>query len=194
MVNSCMCARLRAHEELYCKEQAMVNRRSVMGLAARRTIALGLAPLGLAAMAAEPGAPLPPLGSTLAAPSLTLLDGSVWGPEQSRGKVLVLYWWASWCPFCAEQSPHIDALWRAHRSQGLELLALSIDKQPAAASAHLKAKGYGFPAAMATQVAAVWPKPRGLPVVVVRGRDGKVVYAESGSLFPEDVQGLKKFL
>jgi len=187
-------ARLRAHEELYCKEQAMVNRRSVMGLAARRTIALGLAPLGLAAMAAEPGAPLPPLGSTLAAPSLTLLDGSVWGPEQSRGKVLVLYWWASWCPFCAEQSPHIDALWRAHRSQGLELLALSIDKQPAAASAHLKAKGYGFPAAMATQVAAVWPKPRGLPVVVVRGRDGKVVYAESGSLFPEDVQGLKKFL
>jgi thiol-disulfide isomerase/thioredoxin len=187
-------ARLRAHEELYCKEQAMVNRRSVMGLAARRTIALGLAPLGLAAMAAEPGAPLPPLGSTLAAPTLTLLDGSVWGPEQPRGKVLVLYWWASWCPFCAEQSPHIDALWRAHRSQGLELLALSIDKQPAAASAHLKAKGYGFPAAMATQVAAVWPKPRGLPVVVVRGRDGKVVYAESGSLFPEDVQGLKKFL
>jgi len=187
-------ARLRAHEESYCKEQAMVNRRSVMGLAARRTIALGLAPLGLAAMAAEPGAPLPPLGSTLAAPSLTLLDGSVWGPEQSRGKVLVLYWWASWCPFCAEQSPHMDALWRAHRSQGLELLALSIDKQPAAASAHLKAKGYGFPAAMATQVAAVWPKPRGLPVVVVRGRDGKVVYAESGSLFPEDVQGLKNFL
>ena len=187
-------ARLRAHEELYCKEQAMVNRRSVMGLAARRTIALGLAPLGLAAMAAEPGAPLPPLGSTLAAPTLTLLDGSVWGPEQSRGKVLVLYWWASWCPFCAEQSPHIDALWRAHRSQGLELLALSIDKQPAAASAHLKAKGYGFPAAMATQVAAVWPKPRGLPVVVVRGRDGKVVFAESGSLFPEDVQGLKNFL
>jgi thiol-disulfide isomerase/thioredoxin len=187
-------ARLRAHEELYCKEQAMVNRRSVMGLAARRTIALGLAPLGLAAMAAEPGAPLPPLGSTLAAPTLTLLDGSVWGPEQSRGKVLVLYWWASWCPFCAEQSPHMDALWRAHRSQGLELLALSIDKQPAAASAHLKAKGYGFPAAMATQVAAVWPKPRGLPVVVVRGRDGKVVFAESGSLFPEDVQGLKNFL
>ena len=187
-------ARLRAHEELYCKEQAMVNRRSVMGLAARRTIALGLAPLGLAAMAAEPGAPLPPLGSTLAAPTLTLLDGSVWGPEQSRGKVLVLYWWASWCPFCADQSPHMDALWRAHRNEGLVLLGLSIDKQPAAASAHLKAKGYGFPSAMATQAAAVWPKPRGLPVVLVRGRDGKVVFAESGSLFPEDVQGLKNFL
>lgn len=172
----------------------MENRRSLLGFAARQALALGLAPLGTAALAAEPGAPLPALGSTLAVPSLTLLDGSVWGPDQARGKVLVVYWWASWCPFCADQSPHMDALWRAHRSEGLALLGLSIDKQPAAASAHLKAKGYGFPVAMATQAAAVWPKPRGLPVVVVRGRNGKVVFAESGSLFPEDVQGLKNFL
>lgn len=172
----------------------MVSRRSLIASAGRHALALALAPAGLAAWAAEPGAPLPLLGSTLAVPSLTLLDGSAWGPDQARGKVLVVYWWASWCPFCAEQSPHMDALWRMHRSHGLALLALSIDKQPAAASAHLKAKGYGIPAAMATQAAAVWPKPRGLPVVVVRGRDGKVVFAESGSLFPEDVQGLKKFL
>ena len=172
----------------------MVDRRSLIGSAGRHALALALAPVGMAALAAEPGAPLPQLGSTLAVPALTLLDGSAWGPDQAQGKVLVVYWWASWCPFCAEQSPHMDALWRMHRSQGLALMALSIDKQPAAASAHLKAKGYGFPVAMATQAAAVWPKPRGLPVVVVRGRDGKVVYAESGSLFPEDVQGLKKFL
>ena len=172
----------------------MVDRRKMMGAAARHALALALAPSALTALAAEPGAPLPPLGSAMALPRLSLLDGSVWGPEQAEGKVLVVYWWASWCPFCAEQSPHMDALWRAHRAQGLALLALSIDKQPAVASAHLKAKGYGFPAAMAAQAAAVWPKPRGLPVVVVRGRDGKVVFAESGSLFPEDVQGLKKFL
>jgi thiol-disulfide isomerase/thioredoxin len=183
-----------AHEGLYCKEQVMVDRRSLMGTAGRHALALALAPVSLAALAAEPATPLPALGSPLAVPSLTLLDGSPWGPDQAQGKVLVVYWWASWCPFCAEQSPHMDALWRTYRSQGLALMALSIDKQPAAASAHLKAKGYGFPAAMATQAAKVWPKPRGLPVVVVRGRNGNVVFAESGSLFPEDVQGLKKFL
>ena len=172
----------------------MVDRRILISAAGRHALAIALAPVGMAALAAEPGAPLPRLGSSLDVPALTLLDGSAWGPAQAQGKVLVVYWWASWCPFCAEQSPHMDALWRAHRSEGLALLALSIDKQPAAASAHLKAKGYGFAAAMATQAAAVWPTPRGLPVAVVRGRDGKVVYAESGSLFPEDVQGLKKFL
>jgi hypothetical protein len=38
------------------------------------------------------------------------------------------------------------------------------------------------------------PKPKGLPVTVVRGRDGKVVFAEAGELFPEDIEGFARFL
>ena len=58
----------------------------------------------------------------------------------------------------------------------------------------------GSPAGMLTpEVARRLPKPVGLPVVVVLkvsadGRDGKVVFAESGEMFPEDVEGLKKYL
>jgi hypothetical protein len=89
----------------------------------------------------------------------------------------------------------MEALWRAGRSQGLELLGLSIDRLASTASAHLKAKGYSFPAAMVTpEVAKVWPKPRGLPVVVVRGRNGRVVFAEAGEMVPEDVENLKNYL
>lgn len=176
----------------------MLSRRSLIGSAGRQALAvlpgLALLPDWATAQTRKPGAPLPALGSRLALPSLQLLDGSAWGPAQATGKVLVLYWWASWCPFCAEQSPLINALWRAQRAQGLEVLALSVDTTPAAAQGHLKAKGYEFPAAMAADVDKVWPKPRGLPVVVVRGRDGKVVLTEAGSMFPEDVEGLKKFL
>ncbi len=172
----------------------MQSRRSLMGSATRGALGLALLPSLAAAQARAPDAPLPAVGSSLAVPSTRLLDGSDWGPAQAEGKVLVLYWWASWCPFCAEQSPLMNALWRTQRAKGLEMLGLSVDKTPAAAIGHLKAKGYEFPSAMALEVNKVWPKPRGLPVVVVRGRDGKVVLAESGSLFPEDVEGLKKFL
>ena len=62
------------------------------------------------------------------------------------------------------------------------------------------ARGYSCPAGMLTlEVARLLPKPDGLPVVVVlkvslHGRDGKVVFAEAGEMFPEVVQGLKKFL
>lgn len=153
---------------------------------------------GAQAWAQDTGLPLPAVGSPLKLDKLApipLLDGSTWKPATADGKVLVVYWWASWCPFCAVQSPHMEALWRAQRARGLEVLALSIDRQPAAAHTYMKAKGYSFPAGMLSpEVAKILPKPRGLPVVVVRGRDGNVVHAESGEMFPEDVEGLKKFL
>ena len=38
------------------------------------------------------------------------------------------------------------------------------------------------------------PKPKGLPVTVVLGRDGKVLMAEAGQLFPEDVEQIARFL
>lgn len=176
----------------------MFNRRETV-----RSLVRGLAAIALPAMggAAQPawakgeGAPLPAVGSALRLPSLALLDGRLWTPREAEGKVLVVYWWASWCPFCAVQSPHIEALWRAQQANGLQVLALSIDKQPASAANYLKAKGYSFPAGMLTPEAAkLLPKPAGLPVVVVRGRDGKVVFAESGEMFPEDIEGLKKYL
>jgi thiol-disulfide isomerase/thioredoxin len=107
----------------------------------------------------------------------------------------VLYWWASWCPFCAVQSPHMEKLWQAGRGRGLQMLALSVDKNRDAAARYLQQKGYTFPAGMlAPDVAKVLPKPKGLPVTVVRGRDGRTVFAEGGEMFPEDVEGLAKFL
>jgi len=174
----------------------MFNRRKLMQTAA----ALAAPGVAARAWAREPGAPLPKVGSVLSLPALTLLDGSTWRPSAAGGKTLVVYWWASWCPFCAVQSPHIEALWRAQKARGLEVLALSIDRQPEAAITYMKTKGYNFPAGMLTpDVARVLPKPAGLPVVVVLkvaagGRNGKVVFAEAGEMFPEDIEGLKKYL
>lgn len=171
----------------------------------RRKLIQTLAALAAAGMAARAwargsGSPLPKVGSSLPLPAVTLLDGRTWNPAAVGGKTLVVYWWASWCPFCAVQSPHIEALWRANRAQGLEVLALSIDSKPEAAVNYMKNKGYSFPAGMLSpEVAKVLPKPAGLPVVVVLkvapdGRSGKVQFAEAGEMFPEDVEGLKKYI
>ena len=56
---------------------------------------------------------------------------------------------------------------------------------------YLQAKGYRFPAAWASPPwRKAFPKPRGLPVTVLRGRDGRVVLAEKGQMFAEDVQAI----
>ncbi|MCL4745360.1 MAG: TlpA family protein disulfide reductase [Burkholderiaceae bacterium] len=155
-----------------------------------------LAQTAAATAAAERSAPaLPAVGSALKLAEAALLDGGRFNPADAEGQVLVLYWWASWCPFCAEQSPHMQALWEKGRPRGLRMLALSIDRRPEDALAYLKKNGYTFPAAMVTpEISRVLPKPSGLPVTLVRGRDGRVLQAERGQLFPEDVEALIRWL
>jgi thiol-disulfide isomerase/thioredoxin len=174
-----------------------INRREVMQTAAQAGLALAVGG-SESGWARDRGPALPKVGSVLRLPDLKLLDASTWSASNVQEKTLVVYWWASWCPFCAVQSPHIEALWRAWKDKGLSVLALSIDTNPAAASAYIKAKSYSFPAAMLTsEVAKSLPKPAGLPVLVVlkvKGREGKVVFAEAGEMFPEDIEGLKKYI
>lgn len=174
-------------------------------LARTGSVVLGLAAAGLRGparaqadppAAADPrGGPLPAVGSMLALPEVPMLDGGRFRPADADGQVLVLYWWASWCPFCAQQSPLMDRLWREQSPRGLRMLALSIDKKPADAVGYLQRKGYAFPSGWVTpEVARVLPKPKGLPVTLVRGRDGRVRMAEAGQLFPEDVSEIARFL
>jgi len=146
----------------------------------------------VSALAEEAKAPpLPELGSTLEVPRITRFDGSVYEPAQSQGQVLLVYWWSSTCPFCALQSPHMDKLWRSQQARGLQMLALSIDRKPEDATAYLRSRGYSFPSAWASlDWRKSFPKPKGLPITLVRGRDGKVVLAERGQMFPEDVEAI----
>ena len=173
----------------------MIDRRGVIaGIGAWMSTA-GPAAAQAVADGGDRGPPLPTLGTRLVLPAVTQLDGRATTPADFDGQVLVLYWWASWCPFGAVQSPLIDQLWLAQHGRGLRVLGLSIDRKAEDASAYLAKKGYSFPAAMLTPaIARVLPKPRGLPVTVVRGRDGRVLMAEAGQLFPEDIEGIARFL
>lgn len=143
--------------------------------------------------ARAPALPVP--GTLLSLPRLTMLDGRRFDPGQHPPAVTVVYWWASTCPFCAEQSPEMQRLWLEQGPRGLQMLALSVDKQAQDARAYLLRKGYTFPAAwVSPQVHAALPKPKGLPVTLVLGRDGRVLQAEKGQLFAEDVAQLARWL
>lgn len=176
------------------------------GLSRRDCLRLATGSLGLlaptawaqpASAAAEEAKapPLPALGSPLNLPRITLLDGSVYEPASSAGRPLLVYWWSSTCPFCALQSPSMDTLWQRQKGKGLQMVALSIDRTPGAAVAYLKAKGYSFPAAWASpEWRKAFPKPRGLPITLLRGRDGTLLLAEKGQMFAEDVDAIDSLI
>ncbi|QCB45656.1 TlpA disulfide reductase family protein [Hydrogenophaga sp. PAMC20947] len=139
--------------------------------------------------------PMPALGRQLQVPSVRLLNNTVYEPAQSAGQFLLVYWWSSTCPFCALQSPSMEKLWQQQRSKGLQMLALSIDRKPELASAYLIQKGYTFPTAWASpEWRRGFPKPKGLPITLLCGRDGRLLLAEKGQLFPEDVGAMAQLM
>jgi peroxiredoxin len=165
----------------------------------RRTLiqSIGLSPLALAPWAhAQAEVPVPAIGAPVALPDVPLFDGSAFRAADAQGQVVLVYWWASWCPFCAEQSPLMQKLWDAQRTRGLKMLGLSIDRDAGAARRYMAQRGYTFPTGMASpDTERVLPKPsKALPMTLVRGRDGRVVMAEKGQLFPEDVEQIARFV
>jgi len=138
---------------------------------------------------------LPALGSRLALIDLPLVEGGTFRAGQAHGQVTVVYWWASWCPFCAEMSPGIEQLWRTQRDRGLMVLGISIDRTIEAAREYRRRRGYTFPSAWHASVGdTALPKPSRVPVLWVRDRSGRVVMAEAGQVFPEDIEQIARFL
>ncbi len=140
--------------------------------------------------------PLPAVGSAFPLPaSIELIDGRKLQTQDLKGRLVVLDYWATWCPFCARQMPHMEQLYKDHGHKGLIVLGLSIDKKAADVLPYVRQRGMSFPVAwMSPELAKVLPKPAGLPVTIVVGRDGRVKLAESGELFPEDIAGIAKDL
>ncbi len=169
----------------------MNARRRLLGAAGVACVASALP--GMAASASRPATPA--IGTPIELPAVRLLDGRSIEPAHWRGKVLVVELWASWCPFCARQNPEIDRLHRMHAASGLEVLALSIDRRPEDAARYLSEHGYAFHAAMFdARWEAALGRPKGLPIVWVVGRGGRLEQLEIGEMFPEDVAALARWL
>jgi peroxiredoxin len=47
-----------------------------------------------------------------------------------RGKVVMVNFWATWCPPCLEEMPAMERLYRKHKDAGFTLVAISVDADP----------------------------------------------------------------
>jgi peroxiredoxin len=57
--------------------------------------------------------------------TLNELNGKPWTLKEQRGKVVVLNFWATWCPPCRKEMPDLEALYQQFKDQGLVILAIS---------------------------------------------------------------------
>lgn len=64
------------------------------------------------------------------APDFTLKDinNRPFNLSSLRGKVVILNFWATWCPPCRAEMPSLNNLYREFRNRGLEVVAISTDR------------------------------------------------------------------
>ena len=118
--------------------------------------------------AAQVGQPAPALG-------IDLLDGKHFDLGAAKGKVVVINYWATWCPPCREEMPALDAFYREYHGQGVELLGLSMDRPRDRKKVTKVMEAFGYPAAIASQADPNgFGSPRILPMTYVIDRDGAV--------------------
>lgn len=119
----------------------------------------------------------------LLAMTLPDLDGRPWQLSQWRGKVLVLNYWASWCPPCIEEMPMFSRLHERYAAAGVQFVGIGMDE-----TEKMQAFVRKSPVSYPLLVGGTSPRGnpgltvRGLPYTVVLGRDGKVAFSRYGSV------------
>jgi thiol-disulfide isomerase/thioredoxin len=135
-----------------------------------------------------------PTPGTLRWSDVQLVDGRVLKASELAGKTVVVEFWASWCPFCAKQNPHIEKLHRAQGGKGLVVLTFTLDRTDEAAREYLRHHGYTFAAARSNrEIESSLGGRRTLPEVVVVDPAGRIVFRETGEMFEEDIAALARF-
>lgn len=87
-------------------------------------------PMTLADVQLPPGVDIEKSEIGFKAPAFTVrnLKGQRVQLADHKGKVVILNLWATWCGPCRVEMPGMENLYRRYRSQGLEILAVSLDK------------------------------------------------------------------
>ena len=110
------------------------------------------------------------------------LDGETIDLANYSGKVVVLNFWATWCPPCVEEIPSLERLRKLRHAQGLEVLSVDVGEEPEQVRRFLADKPVGYPVALDPDAEAfvAW-NTYAFPTTFVLDRDHRIRYAVFGA-------------
>ncbi|MBD3296300.1 MAG: redoxin domain-containing protein [Candidatus Omnitrophica bacterium] len=109
--------------------------------------------------------------------TLTDLEGNIFNFSSTRGKVVILDFWATWCPPCRMEIPHFQELYEEYADSGLEIVGVALDKGGASVVRPFAQKmGVSYPVVPGgSEVASLYGGVRAIPTTFIINREGAIV-------------------
>lgn len=110
------------------------------------------------------------------------LDGQVVSLDDYRGDVVLVNFWATWCPPCRFEMPGFQDVYESRKDQGFHVVGISMDQTgPSGVRAFLDQKGITYPVGMVnSEVFNAFNGPRTLPASFLIDRRGRIRHQVTG--------------
>jgi cytochrome c biogenesis protein CcmG/thiol:disulfide interchange protein DsbE len=135
-------------------------------------------------LALAPAVASGPQEENTAAPdfALTDLSGKPLRLADFKGRLLLLNFWATWCPPCRAEIPDFISSYKEYRDQGLAIVGVSVDQlAPAQLKKWVAEAGINYPVAPATeQVLSAYRPGDYIPATILVDRAGRIRYRHVG--------------
>lgn len=122
--------------------------------------------------------------SSALAPDFTLptTDGKMLKLSNYRGKVVIIDFWATWCPPCRKGIPDLIDIKKRYGSKGVEIIGISVDTDTKDdVIPFMKEKGINYPIVYGNQnVYMQYGGIRAIPTTFVIDKEGKIVASYEG--------------
>ncbi len=114
------------------------------------------------------------------------LNGDMRNIKEWEGKLILLNFWATWCPPCKKEIPHFIELQREYGDQGFQIIGIAIDDEDAVRD-YVEEVGMNYPSLVVQDEGVLLAKRYGngigaLPYSVLINRDGEISYTIMGEL------------
>ncbi|MGA3053368.1 MAG: TlpA disulfide reductase family protein [Candidatus Korobacteraceae bacterium] len=102
--------------------------------------------------------------------------------DSLKGKVVLLQFWTTWCPYCRQDQPLVDSLDQEFRDQGLVVLAVDVNESKKAVKKYLEQSPRSCRIVLTedTNLAAMYAA-NSYPIYVVIDREGNIVATRRGT-------------
>ena len=126
------------------------------------------------------------------APPLALKDirGRTVRLSDYKGRVVLLNFWATWCPPCRAEMPDLVKMQREYAKQGLQVVGVTYPPETVSRVRRFARRlGVNYPIALGTkEIKSLFARTDTLPVTVVIDRDGNIRDTIEGIMLPEEFE------